>query len=285
MKLVIAGKSFAACKALLHSIDLLSLVNFDFQLIVLPVISDKGQHDWQPSLRNTAEKFMIKIVEDIDNLNLSQSDVFISIEYDKVIKPTALKGANCFNIHFSNLPKYRGCLTSVWPIREGEKITGVTLHVITRGIDDGPIVDQLLFEIPSFYSSYDLYLHYNAYAFELFKKNILTLLLGTFTLSSQDNKTATYYKRSSVNFNDLEITDFTKPCSQVSDYIRSLIFKPYQLPVFNEKHIISCIDLNLPKRPEHRVAQLVIESNYHAVVCCTDGYVRLEFLNDFYPFI
>lgn len=97
--------------------------------------------EWQPSLRKTAESHGIDI-EEIKNLDLSENDVFISLEYDKIINPSALNGASCFNIHFSNLPKYRGCLTSVWPIREGQKIAGVTLHVLSQGIDDGPIVDQ-----------------------------------------------------------------------------------------------------------------------------------------------
>jgi methionyl-tRNA formyltransferase len=48
----------------------------------------------------------------------------------------------CLNVHPSVLPAYRGPTPLFWQFREGERETGVTLHVIEEGIDAGDIVAQ-----------------------------------------------------------------------------------------------------------------------------------------------
>lgn len=58
--------------------------------------------------------------------------------------------AGALNIHGALLPFYRGCNPAQWAILRGEHKTGVTLHVVTAGIDEGPIIARkevpLLFE-------------------------------------------------------------------------------------------------------------------------------------------
>lgn len=46
------------------------------------------------------------------------------------------------NIHPSLLPKYRGRSPTQWVLKNGEKKTGLTCHVISEGIDEGDIVSQ-----------------------------------------------------------------------------------------------------------------------------------------------
>jgi len=54
----------------------------------------------------------------------------------------------CLNLHPSLLPTYRGPTPLFWQFREGERETGVTLHVITAGIDAGDIVAQSVMPLP-----------------------------------------------------------------------------------------------------------------------------------------
>jgi len=44
------------------------------------------------------------------------------------------------NFHPSLLPSYRGPIPSYWVIKNKEKITGVTMHVVTEKIDEGEII-------------------------------------------------------------------------------------------------------------------------------------------------
>ena len=79
---------------------------------------------------------------------MAQPDLlFMSVEYDRIIKPALFASSRLYNVHFSLLPKYRGCNTAVWPILNGEAEHGVTLHEIDAGIDSGPIVAQRSFPI------------------------------------------------------------------------------------------------------------------------------------------
>ncbi len=53
----------------------------------------------------------------------------------------------CINIHFSILPKYRGAVPIQKAILDGEKETGISLMVMTEGLDEGDILDSYKQEI------------------------------------------------------------------------------------------------------------------------------------------
>lgn len=44
------------------------------------------------------------------------------------------------NFHFTPLPQYRGAQPAFWVLKNGEKNGGITAHVITEKLDEGPIV-------------------------------------------------------------------------------------------------------------------------------------------------
>jgi methionyl-tRNA formyltransferase len=48
----------------------------------------------------------------------------------------------CVNVHSGLLPAYRGVLTNFWTLLNGETETGVTLHLMTAGIDQGDILAE-----------------------------------------------------------------------------------------------------------------------------------------------
>ena len=115
-------------------------------LLILPNKSDKGIDGWQPSLRKYAIKNKITITN-LKNIYNIKNLILISIEFEEILKVRKFKSKELFNIHFSLLPKYRGCHTNYLQIKNGEKKTGVTLHKIDSGIDTGEIIDQLKFKL------------------------------------------------------------------------------------------------------------------------------------------
>lgn len=50
------------------------------------------------------------------------------------------------NIHPSLLPKYRGSSPTYWVLKNKEKKTGLSCHIISEGIDEGAIINQA--EVP-----------------------------------------------------------------------------------------------------------------------------------------
>ncbi len=48
----------------------------------------------------------------------------------------------CLNVHPSLLPANRGPEPLFWTFREGNRQTGVTIHLMDRGMDTGPVLAQ-----------------------------------------------------------------------------------------------------------------------------------------------
>lgn len=275
---IICGKSFIGCAVLQYIVDANTLYSLPVTPYVLPMQGDIGVDTWQPSLRKLAQVTHTPFINSITELPLTNHTLILSLEYDKIIPVSSLGNARAYNIHFSNLPKYRGCLTSTWPIRNKERKAGVTLHVLTEPVDSGDIVDQIVFPIPPWATSFDLYRLYSLYGFELFKKNYAALLSGKLNPVAQDTKKSTYYFRSSIDFHDRDIRAFDMPAMRVAGFVRSLIFAPYQLPMFHNKPVIQCDTVSF-KIPGQQLAagRVALEDATHAIIACQDGYVRLFF--------
>lgn len=77
--------------------------------------------------------------------NLSLLAGVHSIITDKAIKSFPL---GMYAIHASNLPKLKGWSPLNWAIILGLKQTAVTLFKVSSGIDDGPILSQIIIDIP-----------------------------------------------------------------------------------------------------------------------------------------
>ena len=77
----------------------------------MPNKSDNGIDEWQKSFRKHVKTNKIKIVK-LNHLYKIKNLIFFSIEYEKIIDPSKFKTDKLFNIHFSLLPKYRGCHTN-----------------------------------------------------------------------------------------------------------------------------------------------------------------------------
>ncbi len=76
-------------------------------------------------------------------------DVIVSVAASQLFREEllALPRLGCVNVHGALLPKYRGMLPSFWTLLNGEREGGVTVHYMTAGLDDGPIIAQRRFNI------------------------------------------------------------------------------------------------------------------------------------------
>ena len=73
-----------------------------------------------------------------------QPDVICICHFQKLISNEIIKipKFGCINLHPSLLPEYRGMSPQHWPIINGEKKTGITIHFVDNGIDTGNIIVQ-----------------------------------------------------------------------------------------------------------------------------------------------
>ena len=235
----IAGKNKCA-------IECLSFVNkkySDYEILALPNKSDKGKDEWQKSFKKYCKTNKVKITT-LKNLYKIKNLYFFSLEFENILKVKKFRSKKLFNIHFSILPKFRGCHTNYFQILKGERVSGVTLHVIDNGIDTGSIIDTAKFKINKNDTAFDNYLKLLKKSSYLFKKNISKVLENKFKLKKQNHKKGSYYSRKSVDYKKLIYITKLEHNLKTHNKIRSLIFPPFQLPIYNDKKIKKSIYRN-----------------------------------------
>ena len=202
------------------------------KILILPNHNDSGKDDWQPSLKKFAIKNKIKITKPEKLYSIKQL-FFFSLEYDKIINIKKFHSENLFNLHFSLLPKYRGCHTNFLQVYHGEKYSGVTLHKINNGIDEGDVIDQKKFMIKLNDTAYDNYFKLMKCSVLVFKKNINKIIKSKYSTKKQKLSSGHYYTRGSVDYKKISKFNMKKPTLKIHNKIRSLIFPPFQIPVVN----------------------------------------------------
>lgn len=233
----IAGKNQIAVDATKY---LLEEARVDKQFIrIITNNSDIGIDTWQPSLKKYALENNIQIIT-LEKAYEIKNLIFISLEFDKIIKPKKMKTSYLYNMHFSLLPKYKGMYTSTMPLINGENKSGVTFHLIDEGIDTGDIIAQREFDIDIFDTARDLYFKNLKHSFALFKSVIKNILNKNIRAKRQNHIGASYYSQKAIDFKNISI-NFNKTSFEIHNQIRAFIFPEYQLPKIDDKEIHKCI--------------------------------------------
>lgn len=166
---------------------------------VVPVMPEPT---WAPSLAGWAKRNGVPVIESghyKDLPKVSENgwsvDLAMSVFYDKIIKAWFIdKCKQIINLHNGPLPRYRGVSPINWALKNGEREHGVTIHEITPGIDDGPIVGQVKYSIyPEFDEVVDVYKRSLEYGWTLFQQTIP--MIDKIEPRAQDEAQATYYNK------------------------------------------------------------------------------------------
>ena len=169
------------------------------KLIIIPVIPEPA---WTNSLLVWAKGKKITIVasgsykDALKHIGDKKVFLAISVFYDKIIDQTFIERCEkIINIHNGPLPKYRGVSPINWALKNNEPKHGITIHEITAGIDDGPIIAQLEYCIyPDFDEVIDVYNRAIEYGWVLFKQTMP--ILDKILPRPQDETLALYYNKS-----------------------------------------------------------------------------------------
>lgn len=190
---------------------------------------ESGVDGWQKSyLRYIHSDPRVQLSNLVDMYDIDDL-VFISTQYDRIIKPNLFKTKYLYNIHFSLLPAYKGMYPSVWPVLNGERYSGVTLHKMDCGIDTGDIIAQRKIRLSAKETSYSLYLKLIEQGTNLVIKYIDNLITNHFKSYQQLAIGSTYYSKKSIHYSDIQI-DLISTAAQIDRQIRAFYFPVYQLP-------------------------------------------------------
>ncbi|HKO31797.1 MAG TPA: methionyl-tRNA formyltransferase [Nitrospiraceae bacterium] len=82
-----------------------------------------------------------KFIEYVKSLNI---DLIVSCIFPQILKAAILRipRFGAINCHPSLLPRYAGPQPEFWMLKNGESLAGITVHMMTEGIDAGDIVAQ-----------------------------------------------------------------------------------------------------------------------------------------------
>jgi methionyl-tRNA formyltransferase len=163
---------------------------------VVPVVPEP---DWTDSFAEWAEHHSVPHAQSGHwrDLPLSEdgkaAQLGISVFYDRILPAAFIdRFDRLLNLHNAPLPRYRGVSPINWALKDGRRAHGVTIHEITPGVDDGPIVAQLTYPIyPEFDEVIDVYRRALEYGWVLFKETIP--LLDRIVARPQDEARATYH--------------------------------------------------------------------------------------------
>ena len=80
---------------------------------------------------------------EVEDLVLSlRPDATVISSYNRLLGPAVLEACPVFNVHYAPLPRYRGNAPVNWALLNDENETAITVHRVTTGLDDGPILYQ-----------------------------------------------------------------------------------------------------------------------------------------------
>lgn len=116
--------------------------NDDFDLKGIICESERVTDDiFTLSLIRDIKLYSIKTVEELEVIMAKNVDnIFICCSFVQRIPMEKYPYNKVFNIHFAELPGYKGRHADYWSVMEGEKYLGVSLHVMNEKFDDGDII-------------------------------------------------------------------------------------------------------------------------------------------------
>jgi len=180
-----------------------------------PSRSKRGQriqispvHDFAKK-KNLFVKTPAKIENEESFFKDLEFDLGIVVAYGQIIPEKILKYGKFgfINVHASILPKYRGAAPIQRSIINSDKITGVSIMKINRGLDAGPVCNIYKVQINETDNSISLATKLSDIAASYINQNINLIVSNKVKFLEQDHKVSTYAKKinkseGKINWND-----------------------------------------------------------------------------------
>ncbi len=151
------------------------------------------------------------IFEEITKLN---PDIIVVVAYGRLLPENILNFPKygCVNVHGSILPKYRGAAPIQWAVLNGDKVTGITTMLMSKGMDEGDILEISTTEIYENETSLELFERLKLLGAETLVNTISSLKDGKITPIPQNHEDATFAPMLTKEMGNL---DFSLPADKI----------------------------------------------------------------------
>ena len=163
-----------------------------------------------------------KFIEYVKGLNI---DLIVSSIFPQILKAAILRTPRlgAINCHPSLLPRYAGPQPEFWMLKNGESLAGITVHMMTEGIDAGDIVAQQELIVGENENIGQLVQRQHHAAARLLTETVNAMAQGTIERKPQDLAERSYFgKRKATDI----MVDWNGTARQILNLLRAL--QPYE---------------------------------------------------------
>lgn len=189
--------------------------------------AQKAAGQWQQDkgskiLKQPSTKEPASIQAFLETLKEVAPDLGLCCSYDLIISPELMKlfRKGILNVHGSLLPRYRGANALNWVLINGEGKTGVTIHLMTQDVDQGPILAQKEISIADTDTAVTLREKIASGAVILLRENWGLINGEKMPLQPQDESQATSCRKRKPEDG---LIDWHQPAREIYNLIRGLV--------------------------------------------------------------
>ena len=159
--------------------------------------------------------------ETVEQLRALQPDVCAVVAYGRILPQKVLDVPTlaCINLHASVLPQYRGSAPYQWAVLDGLTETGVSAQFMSRGVDEGDVIDVAKTPIGENETAGELLDRLAVLGADLLSSTLTKFANGTVTATPQNGAEATFAPMLDKAMCPI---DWTKTARQVHNQVRGL---------------------------------------------------------------
>jgi methionyl-tRNA formyltransferase len=198
-------------------------------------------------------------------------DVAVVVAYGKLL-PAPLLGVppkGFVNLHFSLLPSYRGAAPVQRALIDGVSETGVSVMVLTEGMDEGPVIARSPTPVDPNETAGELGTRLATSGANVLGEALPLYVAGEVVPEPQDDALATYAPK--ITSDDARI-EWPAPASEIHNLVRGLNPDPVAWTTFRDGRVR--ILRSVPE-PGRDLMPGEVVSDRHPVVGTGDGSLRL----------
>jgi methionyl-tRNA formyltransferase len=183
------------------------------------------------------------------------------------------------NSHFSLLPEWRGADPITFAILSGQPTTGVSLMLLTAGMDEGPLLAQADYELDAAETTPSLTQKLIELSDHMLREIIPLYAAGSIQPQAQDtatvapSKTPTYSRKLSKADAELKLT---KPAAELEREIRAFLGWPGSRTKLGTVEVIITQARAAMAAPKPAGTIEILEDRKTLVLYCGQGYLDIE---------
>ena len=267
-KIVFFGSDENSAKLLAELIQ----ADYNIELVVTKTSKKTGRSQKQNPVKKIAEQSNLKIAkkdklnnpESIEIIKNTPANLAILLSYGTMIPLEILDSfpLGIINIHPSLLPKYRGPSPVQTTLLNGDKETGVSIMLLAKEMDAGPIIVQEKIDIEPEDNHETLNKKLFSLGNKLLLDNLEKYISGEIQIYHQDSSQATYAQM--IEKKD-GLIDWNDPVEKINNQIRAFYNWPGAYTYFHNK-LLKIIEAKVTeKKTNHKIGEVFLDDNKVAI--------------------